>query len=195
MSQRGVMTATGDTVCGYHLFDTTIGTCGVVWSARGLLRVQLPERDRRSTERRLAASARAALEPSLAGSIAEAVVLLRRYFAGERVDLTRVVLDLPERGELVARIYAATRAVPWGSTATYGEIARVVGAPGAAQAVGQAMGRNPCPVIIPCHRVLASGDRIGGFSAYGGAITKKRLLALEGVYPGSGTPPLPGLHD
>jgi methylated-DNA-[protein]-cysteine S-methyltransferase len=81
----------------------------------------------------------------------------------------------------------------WGQTATYGELARQVGSPGAARAVGQAMGHNPVPIIIPCHRVLAAGRKIGGFSAYGGAVTKERLLALEGVHLGDGTPLLPGL--
>ena len=103
------------------------------------------------------------------------------------------MLDLTGVGDFHRRIYDLTRDVGWGETITYGELARRVGAPGAARAVGQAMGRNPIPIIIPCHRVLASGGKVGGFSAFGGAVTKTRLLALEGVHLDKGTPLLPGL--
>jgi methylated-DNA-[protein]-cysteine S-methyltransferase len=113
--------------------------------------------------------------------------------AGECVDFSPLVLDLSGVGGFYRRIYEATRRLAWGETATYGELARRVGSPGAARAVGQAMGRNPIPLIVPCHRVLASGHGIGGFSAFGGAVTKTRLLALEGVHLGDGTPPIPGL--
>src|SRR4029453_16269598 len=91
------------------------------------------------------------------------------------------------------KIYDAARLLDWGQTATDGELARQAGSPGAARAVGQAMGHNPVPIIIPCHRVLASGRKIGGFSAFGGALTKAHLLALEGVHLESGTPMLPGV--
>jgi methylated-DNA-[protein]-cysteine S-methyltransferase len=120
------------------------------------------------------------------------IAQLEAYFAGERVDLSGVALDLGGVPAFHSDIYAVLRTLSWGVTATYGELARRVGAPGAARAVGQAMGRNPVPIIVPCHRVLAAGGKIGGFSAYGGALTKERLLALEGVHLG-GTPPLPGL--
>ena len=90
------------------------------------------------------------------------------------------------------QVYAAARCIPWGQTVSYGELARRTGAPDAARAVGHALSRNPVPIIVPCHRVLAKGHRIGGFSAYGGAIAKERLLALEGVHVDAGTPLLPG---
>jgi methylated-DNA-[protein]-cysteine S-methyltransferase len=118
---------------------------------------------------------------------------IERYFAGKSVDFTPLALDLAGVSDFHRRIYDAARAIGWGETATYGELAQRVGAPGAARAVGQAMGRNPVPIIIPCHRVLASGRKIGGFSAFGGAVTKSRLLALEGVHLDDGTPLLPGL--
>jgi methylated-DNA-[protein]-cysteine S-methyltransferase len=118
---------------------------------------------------------------------------VERYLAGKSVDFSKVDLDLAGVGDFHRQIYAATRRVGWGETVTYGELARRVGSPGAARAVGQAMGRNPIPIIVPCHRVLASGRKIGGFSAFGGAVTKARLLELEGVHLDDGTPLLPGL--
>jgi methylated-DNA-[protein]-cysteine S-methyltransferase len=118
---------------------------------------------------------------------------VERYAAGKRIDFSMLALDLQGVGDFHRQIYEAARRVGWGETVTYGELARRVGSPGAARAVGQAMGRNPIPLIIPCHRVLASGHKIGGFSAFGGAVTKTRLLALEGVHLDQGTPLLPGL--
>jgi len=177
----------------YCLFDTGLGVVGVAWSKRGLTRLQLPESTRGGTERRLRG-------PSLDMSVGEPPPRIRRamgdiesYFSGERVDFSPLVLDLASVSDFHRRIYDVTRGIGWGDTMTYGELARRVGAPGAPRAIGQAMGRNPIPIIIPCHRVLASGGKIGGFSAFGGAVTKTRLLALEGVHLGNGTPPLPGL--
>jgi len=79
------------------------------------------------------------------------------------------------------RVYEIARQIGWGETATYGELAARVGSPGAARGVGQALSRNPVAVIIPCHRILASGNKVGGFSAFGGSVSKERLLALEDV--------------
>lgn len=177
----------------YYVFDTAIGACGAAWSERGMTRLQLPERTRSATERRL----RSRPVDSGAGEppapVRMAIAMLERYFAGERVDFASVALDLGGVGPFHRKIYDATRSLGWGETASYGDVARQAGSPGAARAVGQAMGHNPVPIIIPCHRVLAAGRKIGGFSAYGGAITKERLLALEGVHLGGGTPLLPGL--
>jgi methylated-DNA-[protein]-cysteine S-methyltransferase len=109
------------------------------------------------------------------------VTNLQRYFAGERVDFASIALDLTGVAPFYREVYAAARRVGWGETATYGELARQAGAPGAARAVGQALSRNPIAVIIPCHRILASGNKVGGFSAFGGTVSKERLLGLEGV--------------
>jgi methylated-DNA-[protein]-cysteine S-methyltransferase len=177
----------------YCLFETAIGACGVAWSERGVTRLQLPERSRSATESRLRgreANARAGVPPA---AVRAAIRLLERYFAGEAVDLSGVALDLGAVSPFHRKIYDAARALAWGKTATYGELARRAGARDAARAVGQAMGKNPVPIIIPCHRVLAAGGKIGGFSAHGGASTKQHLLTLEGVYLGHGTLPLPGL--
>ena len=98
------------------------------------------------------------------------------------MDFADVRIDLGEPDPFVARVYAAVRRLGWGRTTTYGALARDLGAgPEAARDVGQAMARNPVPLLVPCHRVLAAGGKLGGFSAPGGAATKRRMLALEGV--------------
>ena len=175
------------------LFDTAIGMCGLAWSANGVTRLQLPESDRSTTGNRLGQDT---TDPGTAAppQVEAAIAALRRYFSGERVDFAGVVLDLSDRAPFHRAAYAEARKLGWGETATYGDIARRLGEPGAARAVGRAMAENPIAIIIPCHRVLGAGTWIGGFSAYGGIVTKERLLALEGVHPG-GTPMLPGLLD
>jgi methylated-DNA-[protein]-cysteine S-methyltransferase len=100
---------------------------------------------------------------------------------GEAVDLGFVELDLDGLPPFHRRVYDAVRGVPAGSTVTYGEVAARIHSPGSARAVGQAMARNPFPIVVPCHRVLSAGGRIGGFSANGGLGTKQRMLAIEGV--------------
>ena len=169
----------------YCLFDTDLGACGVAWSERGLTRFQLPEADRRATERRLTLRSPNSTAKAPPPPIAEAIADVQRYMAGERVDFSAIALDLTGVAPFYLEVYAASRRVGWGETATYGELARQVGAPGAARAVGQAMARNPVAVIIPCHRILASGNKVGGFSAFGGTVSKQRLLGLEGVRIGA----------
>lgn len=179
----------------HHLFDTNIGVCGVAWNERGLTGLQLPEADRAVTERRLVAKARSAGAVEPPAWIEALVADLRRYLAGEKVDFSAVAVDLDGIDPFRRTVYEALRAVKFGQTATYGELARAAGAsePEAARDVGVAMARNPMPLVIPCHRVLAAGGRSGGFSAYGGVVTKEKLLALEGVYLDGGAPRLPGL--
>ena len=177
----------------YHLFDTAFGTCAIAWSEAGLIRVQLPEPTRAETEARIR---RAGSEPSgmpLPAFASDAVSALQMYLAGTAVTFETLRLDEAFVSTFNASIYRTLRAVPRGTTVTYGDLAKRVGQPGAARAVGMAMGRNPWPVIVPCHRVLARGRKMGGFSAPGGTATKERLLALEGVVVGD--PLLPGLLD
>ncbi len=136
---------------------------------------------------------RAGLEPSgplLPDSAGEAVTAVKAHLLGKEASLEDVRLDDSFVTGFNASVYRALRRVPRGATVTYGDLARQAGKPGAARAVGVAMGRNPWPVIVPCHRVLASGGKLGGFSAPGGTVTKERLLALEGVEVGH--PKLPG---
>jgi methylated-DNA-[protein]-cysteine S-methyltransferase len=114
--------------------------------------------------------------------VAETVAAARRYFDGEWIDFSSVQLDLDGQDELFKRIYTATRRIGWGETTTYGTLAKELGAgPEVARDVGQAMARNPVPLIIPCHRVLAAGGKVGGFSAPGGSVAKAHMLQLEGV--------------
>ena len=179
----------------YCLFDTAFGPCGIAWSARGVVRLQLPESNRASTERRLKARAGGATPAEPPMRLGEMIEDIRRYLRGNKVDFAAVPLDAVVDDPFRQRIYDALRLVPWGETVTYGELARRVGAAGQAREVGQVMGRNPVPIIVPCHRVLAAGNKAGGFSAYGGTFTKERLLSLEGVTIGvePDAPPLPGI--
>jgi methylated-DNA-[protein]-cysteine S-methyltransferase len=131
--------------------------------------------------RRLAARFPGAVEADPPAFVAEAIGLVERLLMGEKVDLGAVPVDLEGASELERRVYEAVRRIPCGEVRTYGEVALEIGAPGAAQAVGAALGRNPVPIVVPCHRVLASGGRSGGFSAPGGVETKFRMLEIEGA--------------
>jgi methylated-DNA-[protein]-cysteine S-methyltransferase len=167
---------------GYHVFETVAGFCGIAWSPAGITAFRLPsasaERTGRDLRRRLPGTEPASPPPEVAAAVDAA----RRYFAGERVDFTSVRVDLGPQDPFFARVYVAARALAWGETTTYGTLARALGAgPEGARDVGQAMARNPVPLIVPCHRVLAAGGRLGGFSAPGGSAAKGRMLALEGV--------------
>jgi methylated-DNA-[protein]-cysteine S-methyltransferase len=172
----------------YALFDTALGPIGIAWSERGVIRLQLPEADRKTTERRVRGRASPGDPPARLGP---AIAIIQLYLAGQRVDLATIAVDLAAAGAFCRAVYETACAVGWGQTSTYGEIARRIGDPAAARAVGRALGRNPVPILVPCHRILTHDRRIGGFSAYGGTLTKQHLLALEGVQVG--TPMLPGL--
>lgn len=164
----------------WALFDTPLGRCAAAWSEVGLVRLLLPEASLRATRERLAAlepDARPAEPPPWAR---RALDRLARALGGESIDLADLPLDLSRAGPFERRVYDELRRVPPGTTVTYGELAERADHPGAARAVGRAVGANPLPVAIPCHRVLAARGP-GGFSAPGGLRTKARLLALEGV--------------
>jgi methylated-DNA-[protein]-cysteine S-methyltransferase len=169
------------TAQGFQLFETAIGCCGIAWGPRGVLGVQLPEggvRETRARMRRRFPDAREAKPPPVVRRAVAGIVALLR---GESPDLSRVVLDMAGVPAFHARVYQAARGIPPGATLSYGEVAERAGSPGAARAVGQALGRNPFAILVPCHRVLAAGGRVGGFSANGGTRTKLRLLAIEGA--------------
>jgi methylated-DNA-[protein]-cysteine S-methyltransferase len=177
------------------LFPTALGACGVAWSEHGLAALQLPEADPKATERRLAARSASAGPADPPHQIATLIADVQRYLAGDRIEFSGAAVDLDSVEPIRGRIYQALRGIGYGRTATYGELARAAGLAGAeaARDVGVAMARNPVPLVIPCHRVLAAGGKLGGFSAYGGAVTKEKLLALEGVHFDGGAPRLPGL--
>ena len=178
----------------HHVFDTAIGPCGVAWNARGLVGVQLPEANRGATERRLAARTASAGAAEPPPRVASVVADIQRYLAGEPVDFSAVAVDLGSLDPFRRKLYETMRSLAWGETTTYGALARQLGSSDweGAREVGEAMGRNPVPVVIPCHRVLAAGGKLGGFSAPGGAKTKAKLLALEGVHLDGNAPRLPG---
>lgn len=166
----------------YQVFETARGFCAIAWSEKGVTRFRLPEANAEATEqallRRLPDATPAAPPPDVARAIEGA----KHYFNGEKTDFSFVPLDLGRQTELFDRIYAAARKLGWGETTTYGAMARQFGDDWEiARDVGQAMAKNPVPLIIPCHRVLAAGGKVGGFSAPGGAETKVKMLEMEGV--------------
>jgi methylated-DNA-[protein]-cysteine S-methyltransferase len=166
----------------YLIFETASGFCGLGWSAQGVARFQLPARSAEAAERLLLRRAPSARRAAPTSEIAAIVAAVQRYFEGEETDFSHVALDLDGQDALFRKIYAAAREIGWGRTTTYGALAKQIGAaPEAARDVGQAMAKNPVALIIPCHRVLAAGDKIGGFSAPGGSASKTLMLALEGV--------------
>jgi methylated-DNA-[protein]-cysteine S-methyltransferase len=169
----------------YQVFETAFGFCAIAWSDSGVTRFLLPTKSAEAADRLMRRRAKEAEPGSSPPGIAEVVAAARRYFTGEETDFGDVRLDLDGQDAFFRRIYDAARRVGWGRSTTYGALAKEVGAgPEAARDVGQAMARNPTPLIVPCHRVLAAGGRIGGFSAPGGAETKIRMLELEGVHIG-----------
>jgi methylated-DNA-[protein]-cysteine S-methyltransferase len=164
---------------GFTLFDTDIGPCGIAWGERGVIAVQLPEADAARTRARLVRRCPDAREtsppPKVQAAIEDIVALLR----GEARDLSGVALDMERVEEFDRRVYEIARNIPAGETLSYGEIAARLGGRELARDVGQALGRNPFPIVVPCHRVLAAGGKAGGFSANGGVTTKLRLLTIE----------------
>jgi methylated-DNA-[protein]-cysteine S-methyltransferase len=167
------------TTTAFALFETAIGACAIAWGRRGIVGIQLPERDAAATRSRIARRYADSTETRPPPGIDLAVGDIVRLLAGASVDLSRIDLDMTGVPEFNCRAYAVARAIPPGATSTYGEIAARLGEPGAARAVGQALGANPFPIVVPCHRVLAAGGKVGGFSANGGRVTKLRLLNIE----------------
>ena len=176
----------GRTAHQYLIFETASGYCGIAWSDLGITRFQLPTKSAEATERLLRRRTPGAEPGEPTPDVAETVAAVKRYFAGEETDFSVVKLDLGVQDAFFAKIYDAARRVGWGQTTTYGALAKELGAgPEAARDVGQAMANNPVALIIPCHRVLAAGGKVGGFSAPGGSATKLRMLELEGIQVGT----------
>lgn len=164
---------------GFALFEAALGCCGIAWSDRGISGVQLPEGTESRTRARLVRrcpGAEEAVPPAAVKAAIDTIVALLR---GEARDFSIIALDMAAVREFDRRVYEVARTIAPGETLSYGEVARRVGEPNAARDVGQALGRNPFPIIVPCHRVVATGGKLGGFSARGGTATKRRLLAIE----------------
>ncbi len=168
---------------GFALFETAIGRCGVVWSERGVVGVQFPERSEDATRRRVLRRFPAAREAVPSDAMRRAIDDIVALLSGEPRDLTHVTIDTDGLADFNRRVYAIARTIPPGATLSYGEIAERLGDRNLARDVGQALGQNPIPIIVPCHRVLAAGGKVGGFSAPGGVVTKLRLLTIEGAQP------------
>jgi methylated-DNA-[protein]-cysteine S-methyltransferase len=171
---------------GYTVFDTAIGACGIVWGQRGIVGVQLPESGTAATRAQLVRRFPGARESKPTGDVQRAIKDIKALLAGRTVDLSKIALDMEAVPAFHRRVYEAARRVPRGATLSYGEIAARIGSPKSARAVGQALGRNPFAIVVPCHRVLAAGGKTGGFSANGGVTTKLRMLQIEGVATGAG---------
>ena len=165
----------------YSLFETVIGWAGVAWADKGLVGCYLPdpnpEHARGSFLRRYPSAVEGPPTPGVEHAIAE----IRRLLAGQPADLTHVPIDIARVPEFNAKVYEIARAIPPGETLTYGEIAVKLGDKLLARDVGAALGKNPWPIVVPCHRVTAAGGKLGGFSARGGVNTKVKLLAIEGA--------------
>lgn len=167
---------------GWCSFETAVGHCTMAWTADGRVRaMHLPEADGAAPRGRMQQRLGAAAEAPPPAALVHVIQRLRAALQGAPDTLADVPLDDADVPEFHRRVYALARAIPPGQTRSYGELAAALGEPGAARAVGQALGRNPFAPLVPCHRVLAAGRRGGGFSAPGGLATKLRLLQLEGA--------------
>ncbi|MBP7704492.1 MAG: methylated-DNA--[protein]-cysteine S-methyltransferase [Caulobacter sp.] len=174
----------------FTVFDTAIGACALVWADSGIVGAFLPERDAATTRARVIRRHPEAVETEPPPAVAETVAGVVALMAGERRDLADAPLDLSACPPFHRKVYEVVRGVPPGRTMTYGEVALALGQPReAARAVGEAMGRNPIPILMPCHRVLGANGKPGGFSAPGGVETKLKMLEIEGARVGE-TPTL-----
>lgn len=168
-----------------HLvFATSLGFAALGWNERGVARFALPEESQAQAVRnaaRWSGSQAVADENDVPHGVAKAIELVRRYANAEAVSFSEVALDLDGIDAFRRAIYAAACRLGHGVTTTYGALAEDAGYPGMAREAGQALGSNPIPLIIPCHRIVAAGGKIGGFSAPGGSRTKQKLLMHEGA--------------
>ena len=166
------------------LFATAIGWCGIAWDEVGLVGVQLPENSDQASHARMRRRWPGGMEGEAPAAVRRVMDSVARLLQGEPVDLSAVPLNLDGLAPFNRRVYQIARGIPPGQVLTYGEVAQRLGDPSAARAVGQALGQNPFPLLIPCHRVVAAGGRIGGLSGGAGWSTKLRLLEIEGAVLG-----------
>ena len=175
-------------VPGHAIFHTALGFMGIAWSERGLVRLCLPQSSAESLERRLlrleGVPGRRFEDGTAPGWAGELIEAIKAYAAGETIDFSDVPVDLDGVDDFRLAIYDAARKLAFGETTTYGELAKRAGHTGLARETGAALGANPVPLVIPCHRITAAGGKIGGFSAPGGSATKEKMLAMEGVRVG-----------
>jgi methylated-DNA-[protein]-cysteine S-methyltransferase len=169
---------------GRLFFETDFGRCSISWTQRGLTHLGLSVSGRARTVRGLPKRPSPAPKSTPPAWVRKAARQIASHLDGRTRDLSWIPLDLTGRPPFHRRVYQALQRVGPGLTVSYGELARMAGSPAAARAVGQALARNPLGIVVPCHRVIASGGGAGGFSAPGGLRTKARLLAIEGIVLG-----------
>lgn len=169
------------TALSFTLFDTPIGTCGLVWSGHGIAGLQLPEATAAATRSRVKRRWPGVTETTPPAGVQRALDRVQALLAGDAINLEDIPLDLEAAPEFHRKVYEVARTIPPGRTMTYGEIAKRLGMPRESREVGQALGRNPIAIIVPCHRVLGADGKMGGFSAGGGVATKRRILEIEGA--------------
>jgi methylated-DNA-[protein]-cysteine S-methyltransferase len=165
----------------FTLFDTPIGACGIEWSRRGINGVQLPMGGEEKTRARIRQRDPFSVETAATSEVQAVIDRIVDLLSGKPDDLRDIALDLEDVPEFNRGVYDIARSIPPGQTLTYGDIAKRLGGVELSRDVGQALGRNPCPIVVPCHRVLAAGNKPGGFSANGGVATKLKMLAIEGA--------------
>lgn len=170
-----------DTPASFALFDTPLGRCGIAWRGTRVVATQLPEASDQETAERLSKRAGGATPGDPPPAVERAIAAMSALLEGSKDDLASIDCDFDGLDGFHVRVYAATRAIPPGATLTYGEVASRLGDKRLAQAVGQALGRNPLPIIVPCHRVVGASGKLTGFSANGGIALKLRMLASEGA--------------
>jgi len=171
----------------YALFDTAIGRCAIAWSERGVAGVCFPERSDDALRSRVLKRNPGAIEAPVPSNIKAAIDGMIALLNGEKCDLGDIAVDDKDVPDFNRRVYEIARSIPPGQTLTYGDVAKRLGDPLLAREVGVALGQNPTPIVVPCHRILAAGGKPGGFSGGDGVETKLRLLTIEGAQPGGPT--------
>lgn len=184
MSMRNISTenVSDMTPPGHTVFLTKMGFAGFSWRAAGITHLCLPQNSEAAVTRRLSGHGDAVDSPR--GWVAELVARIKAYFDGNTIEFSDIEVDLTGMEAFRLDIYAAARRLRFGEAVTYGELARRAGHEGMARETGAALGANPVPLVVPCHRIVAAGGRIGGFSAPGGSATKQKMLEMEGVQIG-----------
>jgi methylated-DNA-[protein]-cysteine S-methyltransferase len=167
----------------FALFPTAFGTCGISWEGRVLTGFQLPSLTEELTRKRLAPrGGNGGVEVEAPEWVRQVIARVRRHFDGEPQDFSDLPLNWSLVSDFQREVYAQTQRIKPGFKGSYGDVAKSMGlGPESARAVGVALATNPWPLLVPCHRVVSASDRMTGFSAPGGVLTKTRLLALEGA--------------
>jgi methylated-DNA-[protein]-cysteine S-methyltransferase len=163
-------------------FPTSFGICGVAWTHEGIIAFCLPEASEKQMRTRLKnITCNSESLEALPSWIKQLIRKVKAHMAGDSQNFSDMPLNLNGTSEFQRSVYLAAQKIPSGNVITYADLAKAIGKPKAARAIGNALAKNPIPLIIPCHRIIASSGKLGGFSAPGGFKTKSALLHCEGV--------------